>query len=176
VGVSYAVRRRFCRFWFCGSKPENDTGRSSPSSCRVSPGISSLPLPPPVDDVVDPSQPVHATGNRPNHVCLLPRSLCLHTTSSSIGRPNEAADIKGNPWIMLEHRRMADTQQDFICPPPSPGLTKPTAGCCTTQLRSILLDGCRWYRLWCSQQQGIHPHISRPVTIHSPFPPHPPIF
>ena len=55
------------------------------------------------------------------------------------------------------------------CPHSSPL----TTASYTSQLRSILLelDGCRWYRLWCSEQQGtlLHRHINRPSKLTSPF-------
>ena len=55
---------------------------------------------------------------------------------------------------MLEHRRMADAQPVLFARRRSSAFDQPTTGCYTTQSRSTLLDGCRWYRLWCSQQQG----------------------
>ena len=65
---------------------------------------------------------------------------------------------------MLEHRRMADTHPVLYLPAAAhQSLTKP---------RSTLLDGCRWYRLWCSQQQGAQfPLCSLvpPLTVWSLF-------
>src|SRR5258706_109250 len=70
---------------------------------------------------------------------------------------------------MLEHCGMADIQHDFICPPAAlvTRHSSPlTTASYTSKLRSVLLDldGCRWYRLWCSEQQGTSSHRHRHIN------------